>query len=77
LAARDRVGLQHNAELWWELATPSEKIKLLLTMALKGDKTPLRLITFLALQRMSKIGSDGGLNRLSGVGRRVSVSKNI
>jgi hypothetical protein len=49
LQANDPVATQNNAQLWWELATSSEKVKLLFTMFLRAEKTPLWLVNHLAM----------------------------
>jgi Glycosyl transferase family 2 len=48
LRTNDAVAMQHNAQLWWQLATTAEKVKLLLTMGLRAEKTPLWLVMHLA-----------------------------
>jgi hypothetical protein len=49
LKANDPVATQNNAQLWWELATSSEKVKLLFTMLLRAEKTSLWLVNHLAM----------------------------
>jgi glycosyltransferase involved in cell wall biosynthesis len=49
LRANDPVATQSNAQLWWELATPSDQVKLVLTMFLRAEKTSLWLVNHLAM----------------------------
>ncbi len=53
LKVQDIEAVLPNAQLWWSLATPKQRIKLLLTMGLRSDKTAMQLVALLAKHRFS------------------------
>jgi glycosyltransferase involved in cell wall biosynthesis len=68
LAVRDRVGIQHNAKLWWELASSTKKVKTLLKMWVRADKTELKLVVFL-MQNWLSASASACLDKVASLGK--------